>query len=89
MKAKLKEKEVSTVLPEGMQARDLTYDKRSELFQKALDVFLEENNKQLGIGLGAQIVWAREAAIPRIVLTDLLKKKDETKPTENKEEPKS
>lgn len=72
-KAQLKGKE----LPAGMQAKDLSIEKRTELFQALFDKFAKEAGEQFGLGLGAEIVWTPRAAVPRLVVVDLLKKDEE------------
>jgi hypothetical protein len=88
MKAKLKEKEVDSV-PEGMKIIDLSVEKRIELYQELLKNFDAENSKVYGVSVGVEIKFAPQGIVPRMVLVDLLANKNEPKPTENKEEPKS
>jgi len=73
--AKAKEKEVKS----DLQIKDLPYEKRMELFNKELETFMKKESEIYGITLGVEIMWSPRGAAPRIVLLDLLAKKDEQK----------
>ena len=64
-------------VPEGTQVKDLTLEKRIELFNISFKDFLDESGKVYGLSLGAEIVWSKRAAIPRIVIVNLLEDKDD------------
>lgn len=82
---KVKEKKVEGGVPEGMSARDLSVEKRIELFQEAFVKFQKESGENLGMGLGCKIAYTPQAAIPCHTAVDLLKKQNE----QTNQEPKS
>lgn len=83
-KAKLKEKEVGNI-PEGMQIKDLSPEKRSELYQVELQKFDAEMTKVYGISLSAEISYTPRGIFPRLVLVDTLTKANEQKANPTKE----
>ena len=86
-KAELKKK-VEGGIPAGMQAKDLSVEKRAELYKEALEKFDKEASALYGISFTAQVKYAKQGIVPIIVFVDMLDKKDEkqNKPTK-KEEP--
>lgn len=87
MKAELKKKEEVKVLG-GMSAKDLSIEKRQELFQAAYNKFEAEMKETLGLGIGCEILYTPRAAVPRLTLVDLLPKKENV-PQGNQENPKA
>ncbi len=75
--AKVEKKKVESKVPEGMTAKDLSVQKRTELCQEAFNKFQKEIADDFGFGLGAEIIWTPRAAVPRIVLVDLLQKEND------------
>ena len=76
-KAKLlKVEEVTSGIPSGMQAKDLSLEKRMELYQADFKKFNEEMAETYGLSLATEIKYAPQAIVPRMVLVDLLKKQD-------------
>lgn len=75
-KAKLKVKEEETKLPEGMKAKDLSVEKRVELFTKEFEKFNEETREAFGIALSVELVFNPKGVVPRLTLVDLLKQED-------------
>lgn len=72
-----KAKEKKEVKNSGaMSAKDLSIEKRQELFQVAFNQFEAAMRDQFGLGLSAEIVYSPRAAVPRITLVDLLKKEN-------------
>ncbi len=81
--AKANKKEIATSseninegIPSGMKASDLSVEKRVELYQKVFEKFKAETSEMFGLAIGVEIAWTPNAAVPRMVLVDLLKKKD-------------
>lgn len=77
-KAKVKEIEVLTI-PEGMKASDLSQEKRIEIFQSVFDKAKEGWANDFGLALDVEIVFNPKGVVPRLVVVDLLQKKDEQK----------
>ena len=78
-KAQLKNKEETVeVLPEGIKIKDLTVEKRIELFIKSYQEFEKKGIETFGCKLGVEQNYLPQAIVPKLVVIDLLKK-DETK----------
>lgn len=79
MKAKLKPKaeEKEIIIPDGMTAKDLSLDNRVKLYNQAFEKFKKESADTFGLGLAMEIAWMPQAAVPRQVLVDLLKKEND------------
>lgn len=67
----------SNDVPQGTQIKDLSVEKRLELFNVTFEKFQDEMKEVYGLQLGANIIWASIGAVPRIVIIDLLEKKNE------------
>lgn len=72
--AKAEKKQKVNKLPEGMQANDLSLEKRTELYQAEFENFKKTTEEKYGLALNVEIVWTPRAAVPRLTLFDLLKK---------------
>ena len=79
LKAKEKVEEVVGNIPEGMKIIDLTVEKRMELYQQAVQKFDEEMSKTYGLSLGVELNFKASGITPKMVLVDLLAKKNEPK----------
>lgn len=88
MKAKLKEKKeiVESNIPEGVNIIDLSVEKRIELYQQALTKFDQEGTKTYGVSVGVEMKFSPQGIVPRMVLVDMLKKKDENQNPGNPQE---
>lgn len=73
-KAKIKAKKN---IPEGMTLKDLSFEKRRELFIEKFTEFNKTQDTDLGVSIGLEIAWTKQAAVPRMVLVDLLTKENE------------
>lgn len=80
-KVKIKEKveEVVGNIPEGMKIIDLTVEKRMELYQQVVQKFDEEMSKTYGLSLGVELSFSPQGIKPKMILVDLLAKKNESK----------
>ena len=85
---KKEDKKISAI-PDGMEIKDLSVEKRIELYQKVLKDFDTEMSATFGVSLGAEIKFSPKGIVPVIVLIDLLAKKNEPQnPEAPKENPK-
>lgn len=89
MKAKLKEKkkEVVGVIPDGMQAKDLSVEKRIELYQEVVKKFDAEMSQIYGLSIGVELNISTKGIFPKMVLVDLLANKNEGKKTNEEAKP--
>lgn len=81
-KAKLKAK-TETAIPSGMTAKDLTVEKRMELFMPTFEKFKQDTSDMFGLALACEIMATPQAIVPRMVLVDLLKKAPDGQNTQN------
>ncbi len=83
--AKAEKKEVKETkvvppsLPGGMSAKDLSIEKRTELFNAAFQEFQKMGAETFGLKVGCQMAYLPQATVPRMVVIDLLNKNEETK----------
>lgn len=78
---KKKEVKVEEGIPAGMTAKDLSLEKRMQLYQTALKKFDDESSATYGISVSTELKITPQGIIPRMVLVDLLKKNDGEKAT--------
>lgn len=64
--------EVSTPMAE-MTAKDLSLEKRIELYQEAFDAFKKYAATEFGLTLDIELAGMPRAIIPRMIVVDLLK----------------
>lgn len=62
---------------QGMQAKDLSLEKRVELYGKEFDKFKSDMANQFGLNIDVEVMVHPKGIMPRMVLVDLLAKKDE------------
>lgn len=67
------------LLPAGMQAKDLSVEKRSELYQQALAKFDKEATELYGMSVGVELKYTKQGIIPIMVVVDVLKNKENEK----------
>jgi len=67
MKAKQKEE---------LKSKDLSVEKRNELFIKAYQEFEKEASEKYGMRIGAQLAYSQQGIVPRLVTLDLLAKNE-------------
>ncbi len=56
-----------------VQAKDLSLEKRIELYNVDFEKFKKETADKYGLALTTEIVYTPQAAVPRLTLYDLLK----------------
>lgn len=75
-KAEKKQLPSKKEVPTGMSAKDLSVEKREELFQEAMQTFLNEAGETYGLTIDVQLIITRRGIVPRLVYIDLLKNTD-------------
>lgn len=63
-------------IPPGMTAKDLSPEKRIELFSAEFETFKKHAIDTYGLEIAVELVGMPRAIIPRIVVNDLLKNPD-------------
>ncbi len=81
VKEKVAEVEVMSI-PEGMQAKDLSVEKRVQLFSADFEKFKAEMSQTYGLTIGVELAGYPNALFPRMTLIDLLKKNEQAKQPE-------
>lgn len=80
--AKVNKKEVKKEeagIPSGMQARDLSVEKRGEIFSQNFEKFKTQNLELLGMTLDVEQAYTPKGAFPRMVMIDMLAKEKNEK----------
>lgn len=75
-KAKVKE-EVAAVednsIPSGMKAKDLSLEKRVDMYSKEFEKFKATNAEVFGLMIDVELAHLAKGIFPRMILVDLLK----------------
>lgn len=72
-----KAKKVESIVTSGMQAKDLSLEKRVELYNKEYEKFKNDMSEQYGLTLDVELIYHPKGTMPRMVIVDLLAKKNE------------
>lgn len=63
----------------GTSAKDLSIEKRVELFNSEYEKFKVDMENTFGLKIDVELVYHPKGTVPRVVLVDLLKNNEQTK----------
>lgn len=83
--AKVTKKEKVGGVPAGMTSKDLSLEKRVELYSTAFEEFKAKMVEEFGLALEVELLTTPRAIVPRLTLVDLQKKNEQNQNTGNAE----
>ena len=83
--AKVTKKETVGGVPAGMTSKDLSLEKRVELYSTAFEEFKAKMVEEFGLALEVELLTTPRAIVPRLTLVDLQKKNEQNQKTGNAE----